>query len=330
MALLRLEQFPRFSIRLAKNRWADFIELLCLTDPDKEISLDDIITNYTQEEIVETEDGDEFYSEKNIKLRLKFFEVFRYIESRQNIIGEFYPFENIDKDTIKLLSVDSNKMIYIYFLFSSNTSFFINKTIPPIFTASFEQISLQFMKAIYPNFRNELFGTANKPDDFFYGGTLLKKMEKLAHCLNTTIKQLATVNPHNLATSGDKGLDIVSFYNLDTESRNASFVPFCMGQCSCSYDDWKNKQSSIQYSTWNNRINDLPSYHEYMFVPFPLRRIEGDWADEEHEEIRTIIVDRFRFFSLLKMCVIESDAILSDCIKKQLTICLEELDVQVI
>jgi hypothetical protein len=142
-------------------------------------------------------------------------------------------------DTIKLLSIDDNKMIYVFFLFSSNTGYFVDKAIPPFFTASFEQISLKFMKAIYPNFRNEIFGTANKPGDFFYGGTLLEKLEKLARCLNTTVKQLAIVNPHNVATGGDKGLDIVSFYNLDMELQKASFIPFCMGQCSCSYDDWK-------------------------------------------------------------------------------------------
>jgi hypothetical protein len=65
-----------------------------------------------------------------------------------------------------------------------------------------------------------------------------------------------------------------------------------------------------------------------MFVPFPLRGIKGDWADEEKEEIQTIIIDRFRFFSLLKAYVLDS-AVLSDDIKTQLKICLEELNVQV-
>jgi hypothetical protein len=329
MALLRLEQFPKFSIKLSKNRWADFIELFCLINMDKEISLNDIITNYMQEEISETTDGDELYSERNMKLRSEFLEIFRYIKSRQNIIGEFYPFECIDMDTIKLLSVDDKKILYIYFLFSSNTSYFIDRTIPPVFTASFERISLQFMKVIYPNFRNELFGTANTPGGFFYGGNLLDKLKKLAQCLNTALKQPATDNPHNLSTGGDKGLDIVSFYNLDAESQQAPFIPLCMGQCSCSYDDWKIKQSSIKYSIWNNRFNDLPAYHEYMFVPFPLRGIEGGWADEEREEIQTIIVDRFRFFSLLKIDASKAAAILADDIKEQLKTCLGELNVRV-
>jgi hypothetical protein len=329
MPLIKTEPFPNFSRNLSKNRWADFIELLCLTNPDKEISLNDIISNYTQEDIADVQDGDELYSERSLKLRADFLEIFRYLASRKNILSEFYPFESIDNDTIKLLDIDEAKMVYIYFLFSSNTRFFIDKTIPPFFTASFECLSLVFMKLIYPNFRNELFGTANKPGDLFYGGTLLEKLTKLSLCLNTTLNQRVINDPHNRAASGDKGLDIVSFYALDTNHHKTAYIPVCMGQCSCSYDAWKDKQSSISYDVWRDRLNTITAFHRYMFIPFPLRGINGGWADEEHDGIQTIIIDRFRFFSLLKLNAVDITTILNSGIRSRLKSFLGELDVSV-
>jgi hypothetical protein len=205
--------------------------------------------------------------------------------------------------------------------------YFTDKTVPPLFTASFEHISLLFMKTIYPNFRNELFGTANQPGDFFYGGTLLDKLTKLSCCLNTTISQKTINSSHNQAASGDKGLDIVSYYDLDIESQKAPFGPVCMGQCSCSYDDWKQKQYSIEYDRWHNWFNDITTFHRYMFIPFPIRGIDGYWAKEEHDEIQTIVIDRFRFLSLLKLNSINATSILPDGIKSKLRTYLEELNV---
>jgi len=307
MPSLRLDKFPEFSKNLSKNKWADYIELLCLTDPDKEKGLNDVLINNRQENILQEDqlkeiiDGDEENSERNEKHRNEFLDIFKFFPSRNDFLNEFYPFECIDKETIKLSNMDDNKLFYIYFLLSSNTGYFIDKKIPPIFTSFFEHISHQIMNIIYPNFRNELFGTANKPNDYFYGGTLLEKLTKLSHCLGTNLTSKTINDPRNHSGAGDKGLDIVSFFNTDVNQKQASYIPLCFGQCSCSYDEWKKKQSSIDKKIWSNRISDLPNYHEYLFVPFPLRGIDGFWAKEEHSEIQTIIIDRFRFLNLLKM-----------------------------
>ena len=327
MPLLKTEPFPDFSKTLSKNRWADFMEILCLTNTDKEISLNDIISHYTQEDMTEALDGDELHSERLLALQSKFLETFKYLKSRQNLLAEFYPFEAVDDDTIRMSNIDENKLVYIYFLFSSNTMYFIDKTIPPLFTTSFEQISLLFMKTIYPNFRNELFGTASQSGDYFHGGTLLDKLTKLSQCLNTDLNKKVIADPHNKAAGGDKGLDIVSFYYLDTEHQEASFIPLCMGQCSCSYDDWNDKQFSIEYNKWSSRFSDLTAFHRYMFVPFPLRGLNGYWAKEEHDKIQTITIDRFRFISMLKRNSISVESILSDDLKLKLISYLGELNV---
>ncbi|GBU26712.1 hypothetical protein R84B8_00222 [Treponema sp. R8-4-B8] len=307
MPLLGLDKFPEFSKNLSKNKWADYIELLCLTDPDKEKGLNDILIYSRQENILqedqlkETIDGDEDNSERTEKYRDEFLDIFKYFSSRFNFLNEFYPFECIGKETIKLSDMDDNKLLYIYFLLSSNTRYFIINKIPPLFTSFFEHISHHIMKIIYPNFKNEIFGTANKPGDYFYGGTLLDKLTKLSLCLGTSLTKKTINDPHNSGGSGDKGLDIISYFNLDINPMKTSYIPLCFGQCSCSYDEWKQKQSSISKNIWDNRINDLPSYHEYLFVPFSLRGIDGYWAKEEHSEIQTIIIDRFRFLNILKL-----------------------------
>ena len=321
MPLLGLDKFPDFSKNLSKNKWADYIELLCLTDPDKEKGLNDIFINSRQENILQEDqlkeitDGDEENSERTEKYHSDFLDIFKYFSSRNIFLNYFYPFECIGKETIKLSTMDENKLLYIYFLLSSNTGFFIDKKIPPLFTSFFEHISHQIMKIIYPNFRNELFGTANQPGDYFYGGTLLDKLTRLSLCLGTNLTSKTINDSHNQSGAGDKGLDIVSFFNPDENLKQASYIPLCFGQCSCSYDEWKQKQSSIMKSLWINRICDLPNYHEYLFVPFSLRGIDGFWAKEEHSEIQTIVIDRFRFLNLLKMNKTDISHLLPEQIK---------------
>jgi len=329
MPLLGLDQFPEFSMNLSKNKWADYIELLCLTDPDKEKGLNDILNNYRQENILQEDqlkeiiDGDEDNSERTEKHRSEFIDIFNFFSSRNNFLNEFYPFECIGKKIIKLSDMDDNKLLYIYFLLSSNTGYFIDKKIPPLFTSFFEHISHLIMNIIYPNFRNELFGTANKPGDYFYGGTLLEKLTKLSLCLGTSLKQKTIDDPHNQSGAGDKGLDIVSFLNPDENLKQAPYIPLCFGQCSCSYDEWKQKQSTIKKNIWDNRISELPNYHEYLFVPFPVRGIDGFWAGGDHSEIHTIVIDRFRFLNLLRMNKINKSLLLPEQITSTIINILE-------
>jgi hypothetical protein len=328
MSLLKFEPFPKFSRGSERNRWADYVELLCLNSVDKEFSISDIMTHYEQEELTESSDGDEYRSEKDIRLRADFLEIYKLIGSRITFLDKFYPFEMIDEDTIRLSQIDESKLLYIYFLFSSNTGCFYDKKIPPMFTTSFEYMSLDIMRILYPSFRNELFGTASQPTDCFYGGSLLERLEKLAKCLNTELRGKTLNDPSHNWPSGDRGLDIVSFYTPDIESHNVSFVPVCFGQCTCSYDQWIEKQHSVKNSRLNNYFDDLAVCHEYMFIPFPLRGANGRWAVEDHSDIETIIIDRFRFISILKINAIDASAILTNSVKDTVKIFLGDLNVK--
>ena len=299
MVLLRLEPFPTFSKSLEKNKWADYLELLCLISSDKEISLNDIITLYSQEELSGISNGDEDHSEKVDKLRASFTEIFRYIFSRMDYMDDYYPFTKIDEDTIKMEKMDEKKLLYIFLLLSSNTSYITDNKIPSFFRKSFERISVDIMKILYPNFRNELFGTSTKKGDFFYGGKVIKKLEALKGCLNTTLKKKVYDNKRYLSPSGDGEIDLISYMKIDKDMCATYMLPACFGQCTTSYKDWKKKQGSIKFDSLNNIFEDLAHFHEYSFISFPLRGINGKWDTEEADKIQTIIIDRIRFLNIL-------------------------------
>jgi len=298
MALLRLESFPAFR---EKNKLADFLELSCLESRDKEISLNDIITRYTQEELSGISNGDEDHSQKVDRIRANFTEIFKYIFSRMDFIDNFYPFVKVDEDTIKMAEMDDKKLLYFFLLLSSNTNYITDLKIRPFFYMSFERISIDIMKMIYPNFENELFGTSTKKGDSFYRGLLIDKLAKIGTCLNTSLKDNIKNNPRFQSSGGDAGMDIFSYNKIDKEICVTPMLPVCVGQCSTSYNDWHIKQLSIESSSLNNFFENIAAYHEYMFVSFPLRGINGKWAFEEAYKIQTILIDRIRFLNILHL-----------------------------
>lgn len=129
----------------------------------------------------------------------------------------------------------------------------------------------------------------------FYGGKLIERLEKLADCLHTDIKKCAKENPRYDSPSGDGGLDLVGFMQLDGEGAETPFIPLCFAQCACSFDKWKEKQSSIKFDAWNQRFEQIAHYCEFIFVPFSLRGPDGKWSYAESDHFVVIPIDRIRF-----------------------------------
>jgi hypothetical protein len=320
MGLLKLDPFPGFSKSLEKNKWADFIEFLCLEAPDKEISLNDITSMYSKEGVSDNSNGDEDQGERDDKNNAQFIEIFRYIFSRIDFIGDFYPFEKVDEDTIKMAEIiDEKKLLYFFLLFSSNASYITDLHIPPFLQQSFERTSIDIMKIMYPNFRNELFGTSTKRGECFYGGSVISKLKKLGKLLGTPLTDRAKKNSRYKSPSGDAGLDVISFLQIDKPLCNTSMLPVCIGQCTTSYGNWYNKQLSVKNSSLGNLFQELAVYHEFLFISFPLRGINGNWSFEESTKIQTIIIDRVRFLNILSS--VEKTTVLND----EISNCMKEL-----
>ena len=323
MAFLKLDQLPDFSWKYAKNRWADFVELICIDNIDKEVSLNDIMNIYVNENFFSTAD-DESPSEKDNKYFLLFSETFLLIKSRSQLLKKYYPFEFVNKSTIKMSLLTNDNLLYIYLLLSSNTSC-LEGSLASKFTNSFEGFSQRIMGYLYPTFQSYLFGTSRTRGDLFYGGTLRDRLDRLSKCLNTNLRKNETINRHNDEFSGDRKIDVVAFYQIDCESYNAPFIPVSIGQCSCSYEEWEDKQSSVFNRRFKNMFEEVATCHEYMFIPFSLRGINGKWASDDISSIQTIVIDRFRFFSILDLSKISADVIITDEIKDCLKNALEQL-----
>jgi len=292
---------PSYSFDLEINQWADYIELSCLLNKDKEISLSDVLSDYLSEDFKDVPSGgDDLYSQKLDKLKVQFIDIFAYIESRSIFLDEYYPFTFIDADTIAVKSnFDSKKIMYIFLLFASNTRFF-TKSAAYTLTHAFESISKNVLGLMYPNFCTEGFGTANKEGSLFYGGTLESKMIRLANCLNTTVRRSVQSNKRYTYPSGDAGLDLVSFLPVDLSISRISRIPVCIAQCSCSYNEWKGKQYTVTTDVWKQKLESIVSCHEYIFVPFPIRDAQGRWAAEEDDNIYTCMIDRIRIIHIIK------------------------------
>lgn len=295
-----LSRLPGLSKKLEKNAWADFIELLCLVSKDKEISLGDVLTIASREESEGPERGSEETGEQEDKLRRQFLDVFKYLENRVSLLGDFYPFSFVDEDTIAidLDTLTLKGKMYLFLLYCSNL-FCFTPSDRYILTHEFESLSRFVLKQMYPMFHVEVFGTASEEKDLFYGGTLLERFEKLAKCLNTELK-VATKNNERYATgSGDGGLDLVGFMRIDPDGAETSFLPMCFAQCACSVEDWVTKQSSIKFDQWNQRFEELVHYSELIFVPFSLRDSNGKWTSSRVDQIVVIPIDRIRFLHIL-------------------------------
>lgn len=156
------------------------------------------------------------------------------------------------------------------------------------------------LQQIFPSFHIEVFGTASAPGDIFYGGKLIERFEKLAKCLHTDVKLVTKENPRYQNTSGDGGLDLVGFMQLENDEAGSPFIPSCFAQCACSVDKWKDKQSSIKFDSWNQRFEQLSHYCEFIFVPFSLRGSDGKWCNSDIDHMVVIPIDRIRFIHIVK------------------------------
>ena len=133
--------------------------------------------------------------------------------------------------------------------------------------------------------RTELFGTTR--DTNLFHGNLRSRIEQLAEFLGAqTTKTMDADKRYDRIKAGDAGLDIVSFLKLD----EASHIPVALAQCTCSYDEWINKQESINSDTWRTRIDPIAPFWRYMYVPFYCHNASGKF--EQLTDIHTCLIDR--------------------------------------
>ncbi|NSD31838.1 hypothetical protein [Coprococcus comes] len=136
----------------------------------------------------------------------------------------------------------------------------------------------------------------SKDDTNLFHGNLRSRIEQLAEFLGAqTTKTMDADKRYDRIKAGDAGLDIVSFLKLD----EASHIPVALAQCTCSYDEWINKQESINSDTWRTRIDPIAPFWRYMYVPFYCHNASGKF--EQLTDIHTCLIDRQRILCLLDL-----------------------------
>ncbi len=307
----KLEKRPEWSNREC-NRWADYIELVCIKD--KIATIDDILDIWCDGDIDNSIDsGGQKHAEKIDSLYNDMTDYFAILSSREKFCSDYYPFEVNGKDCIRLRDILTDKhKKYIYLLLSSSIVL-MDRSTSNIYTTSFEKICRLIMKQLFPDEAVvELFGTTRGTGVF--EGTLRARIEKLAECLGVTTTKRFDRNPNfDAIHGGDGGLDIFAYQPIDA----AGPIPFSFAQCTCSYDKWIEKQNSVGEMRWKSYLEISINYPQYMFVPFSCHDSKDKFYNET--AIYTILVDRIRIIRLIEKG--RGDSFLEELL--ELTSCFE-------
>ncbi|MDR3560714.1 MAG: hypothetical protein P4N59_04640 [Negativicutes bacterium] len=275
-------------------RWADYIELLCLSNVDGEISCRDLAAYVkTGVELVAEDDNEhEIKPAITDKWERRISDFYSILAYRERTMGDFYPFSILEGNILTLKPTLSEKSYFYFFLlFASNTRYFLPYR--DLLTKTFECVSEKVIAQILPpGMEVHVFGTSRT--DGRYHGNTYERICQMARDIRADV----LCKPHHFPgnRAGDGGIDIVAWYPLPD---NAPGVPVVFSQCACSVDDWTTKQNEISHSIWEKRLKWTTPYSAFMLVPFSFRNAAGNWDNDDNIR-RTLLLDRDRILLLLK------------------------------
>lgn len=294
-----------------KNKWADYLELLCITSLDKLISADEIFDKIfgdksddeaedtslidESEELV-SEHLEETRGERDDIHKSKINEIFDFLESRLSLFDEYYPFQlSRAPRYIKLKEKLSNKNYsYLGLLASSNLDYL--RMHKPILTTNFEINSVFVFKKLLPqDAKIEYFGKGNERGSVFSENKLYDRLLQLSGVLKTPISSLLDEADINASNTGDGGLDIVGWYDVMDDLSGKVII---FGQCACGLD-WYDKQFDIHPAKWDNYITSSHPILRTLITPISFRNFDGGWF-KKSKIFDCVIIDRYRFLRSLR------------------------------
>ena len=275
---------------------ADFVELLCLCNPDGEVGLDEAVaTVYNSSEYEnerELEGEEKPPSEQQITKGADWFKQLSY---RQKSLPSSYPFRVLD-DEILVQRCDLTDMqnLYIFFLVCTHLNS-VGRKHRNIFTSGFEAISAKALEIYLPGFEIHRFGkTADGRQ--LYANKLYDAIKQLSS--NLREKCICDAEGIGEKNTGDGGLDIVAFKH-PCEKENVGGCLICLSQCACGPYAWENKQHESGYDRWRKRILFMHRPANFMFTPVFFRNSNGGWFQEDKID-NSIVIDRQRLCFLIK------------------------------
>lgn len=277
--------------------WTDYCELLCLANRE-EISLERIAL--TIQKSWDFQPKDTHSSADWVVTKLT--DAFSQMKLRKVLLRDAYPFA-INENTVGLRRQKNDKRThshYIFLLLASNLKY-VKKGIHRKLTSGFEKICLDSLQCIFPNANVKLFGASNTESSLpasckFKHGKLKERIIELSNFTGQPYhSDIENLKENNV---GDNGLDVVGVISLGDErgSRPLLFV-----QCTCSKDDWCQKQFTALRPCWQKWLKiDNTSIQNFIMVPFWYMDNSKEWVDST-KITQNIMIDRLRLMKAINI-----------------------------
>ncbi len=290
--------------RDATHLMADFVELLCLANPDGGIGLDEAVTAVYRSSEFETErdaeTGEDPIAGEELDGRkdhhpARGADWFSQMAHRQISLQSFYPFCVIDGDYLTCkYDLKKQHLLYIFFLLCANLRV-ISRRLRNSFAANFETIAGKAFESYLPGFMVHQFGKA-RSEKGHYSNKLADAIGQLADYLHE--RNICERDQFAAKNTGDGGLDLVAFkHPCENEDLPGSLI--CFAQCACGPDNWERKQHESSHGNWKNRINFIHRPANFMFTPVCFRDSDGKWFQKD-KIMDSILMDRPRLLQLIK------------------------------
>lgn len=297
--IMSVESLPR-EPKFDTYAWADYVELLCMLNRDREFSKADTIDRIKDRRDlgegleVDSTPGTTAAEKKDLH-QLRATNFFTHLQYRAGAFGDFYPFEvSSDGDLISMKSaITPDQKLYIFLLAASNLRY-IKKDCSGTLTTSFETVSREALRRLLPDHAEvHVFG-ANELRAGRYTGNKWAKINLLAK----DIKEVVKPKEHHYMRNdlGDQGLDLVAWVPFEDK---APGLLLAFAQCACTSEDWSRKQSSSSPAAWNSTLTFMVFPLNLAFIPIAFRDSFGYWHQPQkiHE---SIVIDRVRLLYLLR------------------------------
>lgn len=310
--------------------WCDYVEVRCLTHPDKRFSRqnlleclaeldafsmrdgeDDEVGDYdgeqgdygeeADEELAQYEDNDLIHHDAQDPIpttdrrESKVASIFAQLGVRAAVFEEGYPFSLDDGlQEICLLEARTGEHgLYLQLLLSASLRL-INPQRRSELTSEFESISEKIFRGLMPTgWEVHQFGAKVSTR---YRGHLYNRLVKLAGDWRGHLRiKRAHLKTRN---SGDGGLDLVAWHPLGADGRVG--IPIAAAQCGCTAEEWSLKQLEASPSKLN--IDVLHKWATYYFMPQDLLGVidgQHDWQ-RRNDVASAIVIDRLRIMRLAR------------------------------
>ena len=300
------------------HKWADYVELRCLTSRDRSVTIGDVAawfrvdpqdappddasesSNISQvqdewgpgSERLTGDASEGANAAERVDNRQRLAEdVFLLLSTRAAAYGETYPF--LVSEDLKQVGCKDDLVpgarLYVYLLLCANGRYVVRHQ---ALTASFERLCAVAMRSMLPNADVHVFGTAGDGTGRYDRGTFKDKAARLASDLGEAPGPLvASIDGSETA---DRGLDFVGWVGVgdDLPSRLVVF-----GQAACT-DNWVVKQDSPAPDAWDQIILVTCPQVVVCCIPHCFRNVAGGWHDQLKIH-RRLLVDRRRLVHLL-------------------------------